>query len=171
MGVGNYTEDDIKNASRAFTGWTFSHPIPIYPQGHYPSRFEFHPEDHDTDEKTFLGHKGTFDGEDIIDIIVKEDATARFVSRHLCNFFVEDEPQVPAWQTIPPRDPELIKALEDEYFRSGYEIRSMLRVLFNSDSFKNARFAKVKSPAEVVCGTLRLVGDFTKPGPDIYDPA
>ena len=47
----------------------------------------------------------------------------------------------------------------------------MLRVLFNSDSFKNARFAKVKSPAEVVCGTLRLVGDFTKPGPDIYDPA
>ena len=44
MGVGNYTEDDIKNASRAFTGWTFSQPIPIYPQGHYPSRFEFHPE-------------------------------------------------------------------------------------------------------------------------------
>ena len=61
--------------------------------------------------------------------------------------------------------------LEDEYFRSGYEIRSMLRLLFNSDFFKNARFAKVKSPSEVVCGTLRLVGDFTRPKPRIYDPA
>jgi hypothetical protein len=59
--------------------------------------------------------------------------------------------------------------LEDEYFRSGYEIRSMLRVLFNSDFFKNARFAKVKSPSEVVCGTLRLVGDFSKPKPRLYD--
>lgn len=78
---------------------------------------------------------------------------------------------MPAWQSVPPKDPDLIKALEDEYFRSGYEIRSMLRVLFNSNSFKNARFAKVKSPAEVVCGTIRLVGDFTTPNPRFYDPA
>jgi Protein of unknown function (DUF1800) len=63
----------------------------------------------------------------------------------------------------------LIQALEEEYFRSGYEIRSMLRLLFNSDSFKNARFAKVKNPSEVVCGTLRLVGDFTQPKPQMYD--
>ena len=61
--------------------------------------------------------------------------------------------------------------MEQEYFRSGYEIRSLLRLLFNSDSFKNARFAKVKSPSEVVCGTLRLVGDFNKPRPRLYDPA
>ena len=57
--------------------------------------------------------------------------------------------------------PETIQMLEEEYFRSGYNIRSMLRVLFNSDAFKNARFAKVKSPAELVCGTLRLVEDYT----------
>ena len=55
--------------------------------------------------------------------------------------------------------------LEDEYFRSNYDIRSMLRVLFNSDFFKNARFAKVKSPVETVVGTTRLVGDFTFPKP------
>ena len=53
--------------------------------------------------------------------------------------------------------------LEDEYFSSGYDLRSMLRVLFNSDSFKNARFAKVKSPTEVVIGTMRLVDDFKTP--------
>ncbi len=53
--------------------------------------------------------------------------------------------------------------LEDEYFSSGYDLRSMLRVLFNSDSFKNARFAKVKSPTEVVIGTMRLVEDFKTP--------
>ena len=61
--------------------------------------------------------------------------------------------------------------LEAEYFRSGYEIRSMLRALFNSDFFKEARFAKVKSPAELVCSTLRFMGDFTRPQPRMYDMA
>jgi hypothetical protein len=57
--------------------------------------------------------------------------------------------------------------LEDEYFRSDYNIKSMLRVLFNSDAFKNARFAKVKSPIETIIGTLRLVGDWTEPKPGL----
>ena len=65
----------------------------------------------------------------------------------------------------PPRDPETIKMLEDEYFRSGYDIRSMLRLLFHSDAFKSARFAKVKSPVETVMGTMRLVGDWNSPKP------
>jgi hypothetical protein len=55
--------------------------------------------------------------------------------------------------------------LEDEYFRSGYNIRSMLRVLFHSDAFKNARFARIKSPIEAVVGTMRLIGDWTAPKP------
>jgi hypothetical protein len=59
--------------------------------------------------------------------------------------------------------------LEAEYFRSNYDIRSMLRVLFNADFFKNARFAKVKSPAEAVIGTMRLVGDFTTPKPGLLN--
>jgi len=71
--------------------------------------------------------------------------------------------QVPAWQNIEPRDPEAIKTLEDEYYRSNYDLTSVLRVLFNSDFFKEARFSKVKSPAELVIGTMRLVGDFTSP--------
>jgi len=76
---------------------------------------------------------------------------------------VADEAEVPAWQRTAPLDPAAIKMLEDEYFRSGYDIRSMLRVLFNSEFFKNARFEKVKSPTEVVIGTMRLVKDFTSP--------
>ncbi len=176
LGVGmdgqpNYTEDDVKGCAQAFTGWTIANAIPRYPYGMYDSQFLYNKFDHIEQEKTFLGETGNFNGQEIIDIIAKQPATARFISRHLYNFFVADEPQVPAWQTTPPQDPEFIKDLEDEYFRSGYEIRSMLRLLFNSDSFKNARFAKVKSPSEMVCGTLRLIGDFTQPKPRLYDPA
>ena len=127
----------------------------------------FDPRDHDTEEKTFLGETGNFDGEDIVDIIVKQPATARFVARHLYNFFVADDVQVPAWKDTPPQDIEAIKMLEEEYFRSDYNITAMLRVLFKSDFFKNSTFAKVKSPAETVIGTLKLVGDFKFPRPGL----
>jgi uncharacterized protein (DUF1800 family) len=170
MGVGkdgqlNYTEDDVKEAARAFTGWTVANAMPRYPYGRYLSTFVYDPKDHDDGQKTFLGETGNWNGEDIIRIIAKQPATARFIARHLYNYFVADEPQVPAWQHTPPRDPEAIKMLEDEYFRSGTDIRSMLRVLFNSDWFKQARFAKVKSPVETVVGTTRLVKDFDFPKP------
>jgi uncharacterized protein (DUF1800 family) len=172
MGVGkdgvlNYTEDDVKEAARAFTGWTVANAMPRYPYGRYLSTFIYDPSDHDDGEKTFLGETGNWNGEDIIRIIAKQPATARFISRHLYNFFVADEPQVPAWQHTPPRDPAAIKMLEDEYFRSNGDIRSMLRLLFNADFFKNARFAKVKSPVETVIGTIRQVGDFTFPKPGL----
>ena len=172
LGVGmdgqeNYSEDDVKEAARAFTGWTVTSGIPRYPYGRYETRFIYNPNDHDDDEKSFLGETGNFNGQDIIDIIVKQAGAARFVARHLYNFFVADEPQVPAWKDTPPRDPEAIKMLEDEYFRSNYSIESMLRLLFNSDFFKNSRFTKVKSPAETVVGTMRLVGDFSSPKPGI----
>ncbi len=167
MGVGNYSEDDIKNASRAFTGWTFTQPIPIYPQGHYPSKFVFKSDEHDYDEKTFLGNTGDFDGEDIIDIIVKQEATARFISRHLYNFFVADEPQVPAWSVEPPQDPDAIDELVKAYFDGGGDMRHVMRTLFNSDFFKNATFRKVKSPAELVAGVLKLGGSLDMPQPEM----
>ena len=167
MGVGNYTEDDIKNASRAFTGWTFTQPIPVYPQGNFSAEFTFKPEEHDYGEKTFLGHTGNFNGEDIIDIIVKQEATARFISRHLYNYFVADEPQVPAWSVDPPQDPQAIDHLVKTYFESNGDMRSIMRALFNSDYFKQAAFKKVKSPSELVAGVLKLGGTFTFPKPGI----
>lgn len=171
MGVGNYTEDDIKEAARAFTGWTFEQPIPLYPNGHYPARFAFRPDDHDYGEKVFLGHRGRFNGEDIIDIIVQQPATARFISRHLYNYFVADEPQVPAWPHIPPQDPEAIETLMTAFQESGGDIRHILRVLFNSDFFKEARFKRVKSPVELVAGTVKLAGTHAFPQPGLVELA
>ena len=167
MGVGNYTEKDVFECSRAFTGWTISPKIPRLPQGRFYWGFQYRPEDHDDTEKTFLGHTGSFNGEDIIDIIVRQPATGRFIARHLYNFFVADEAQVPAWQNTPPRDPAAVNIIGDAFISSGYDMRSTLRVLFNSDFFKaeSVRWAKVKSPAEVVVGTMRLVGDLVlRPG-------
>ncbi len=111
LGAGNYTEVDVLEASRAFTGWSFETKIPRLPYGRFPWKFEYRPEDHDDGEKTFLGHKGNFNGEHIIDIIVEQPACARFICRHLYNFFVADEPQVPAWSLEPPRDPVAIDLL------------------------------------------------------------
>ena len=168
MGVGNYTEDDIKMASRAFTGWTFTQPIPLDPYGRYPSEFVYREQDHDDSEKTFLGHTGRFNGEDIIAIIVQQPATARFISRHLYNFFVADEPQVPSWNDVPPQDQQAVETLCDAYFEHDGDIRAVLRILFNSDFFKDARFRKVKSPAELVAGTIKLAGNHDFPEPSLH---
>ena len=162
MGVGNYTEDDVKMAARAFTGWTINWPT-VNPFGLHENRFKYVHEDHDDSEKEFLGERGRFNGEDIIDIIVKQPATATFFCRLLYNFFVADEPPVAAWSIEPPRDPEAVKVLSEAFVDSGYEITAVLRTLFNSDFFKEARFAKVKSPVELVVGITRLVGDITNP--------
>ncbi|HYU19170.1 MAG TPA: DUF1800 domain-containing protein [Chloroflexota bacterium] len=173
MGIGNYTETDIKNVARAFTGWTFEQPIPLYPYGHYPSAFVYRADDHDESEKTFLGQTGSFNGEDIVEIIVKQEATARFICRHIYNFFVADEPQVPAWSATPPRDPDAVATLMKSYFDSDADIRSVMQTLFNSDFFKAARFTRVKCPAELIAGTLKLSGDYrsVEPGLQTLDAA
>ena len=166
MGVGNYSEDDIKNAARAFTGWSIAPKIPRNPLGRFFWKFEYKPEDHDHKEKTFLGQTGNFNGEDIMGIIVDQPASPRFLARHLYRFFVADEPQVSAWNTTPPNDPEAIEILVEAYKESKGDIRSILRVLFNSEFFKKSRLARVKSPAELIVGTVRMAGNYDgfKPG-------
>ena len=158
MGEGNYTEQDVKMSARAFTGWNKIAPIPNKTAGFYPSGFDYQEDDHDDGEKTFLGETGRFNGEDIIDIVVKQPATARFVSRHLYNFFVADDPQVAAWRDVPPAEPEAIDSLSQTFMDSRGDFRSILRVLFNSDFFKEARFKRMKSPTELVVGVIKLVG-------------
>ena len=107
LGVGrdeefNYSEDDVKACARAFTGWNVAPVYPPFPYGRSPWHFRFDPADQDDGEKTFLGETGPWNGDDIIDIICKQPATARFISRHLYNFFVADEPQIPAWRLDSP---------------------------------------------------------------------
>ncbi|MBI3328360.1 MAG: DUF1800 domain-containing protein [Nitrospinae bacterium] len=174
LGVGkdetfNYAEADVKTCARAFTGWNNAPAYPPFPHGRSPWEFRYDPADHDDSEKTFLGETGRWDGEDIINIICKQPATARFLARHLYNFLVADEVPVPSWRMTPPRDQAAIDILEKAYFDSGYEIKAMLRALLHSDAFKaeSARFARVKSPAEMVVGIMRTVGEHRgeiKPG-------
>ena len=176
MGVGNYTEDDVRQSSRAFTGWNIhnsdfhagrTNQDSVWPYGRIDWQYEYRPEDHDNGEKQFLGQVGDHNGEDVIDIICHHPATARFIARHLYNFFVADEPQVPAWDTVPPRDPHAIETLAQAFVESDYNIRATLRVLFNSAFFKASTFAKVKSPVEMVAGTARAAGGFEFP--DVVD--
>ena len=180
MGVGNYSEDDIKECARAFTGWTLGNTEYMvlrsmrdsdWPYGRISWHFEYKPEDHDEGEKTFLGQTGNFNGADIIEIICQQEATARFIARHMYHFLVADEPPVPSWPYTPPRDPEAIDTLTQTYFDSDHNIRSMLEVLFNSDFFKSddIRYEKVKGPAELLTGVLRLTGEFDRPRREIQD--
>ena len=169
LGVSNYTEVDVREASRAFTGWTIAPKLPRQPFGRFPWAFEYLGEDHDDGEKTFLGHTGNLNGEDIIDVIVKEPATARFICRHLYSFFVADEVQVPAWTIQDARDEDALEMMINAFEESGYEIKAVLRTMFNSDFFKNARYSKIKSPAEVVASTLKMVGSYQRPEPTIPD--
>ena len=182
MGAGNYSEEDIKECSRAFTGWSIANMDYMAmkmrnntarPYGYIDWQFEYKPEDHDDGEKTFLGKTGNFNGEDVIDIICEQPATARFISRLLYHSFVADEPPVPQWSLQEPGNPEAIEILMNSYFESNYNIGAMLETLFNSDFFKDesAYFARVKSPVELVVGTIRQAGGFDGPTYDVYASA
>ena len=166
MGIGNYTEDDVKEGSRAFTGWTLANAEymamraakdSIWPYSRIAWHFEFRDSDHDGGEKTFLGETGNFNGEDIIDIIVRQEATARFICTRLFQFFAADE--------IDEAGDRTIKEMMQTYFDSDNEMRSVLRTLFNSDYFKSeeARFARVKGPVELMVGAIRLAGSYRQP--------
>ena len=174
MGVGNYSEDDIKECSRAFTGWSIANSDyikelairnSIMPYGKLAWRYEYKEDDHDDGEKTFLGRKGNFNGEEIIKIICEQPATARFISRHLYHFFVADEPPVPSWPYKDPQDMGAISILEKAYFDSGYDIGEMIRVLFKSDFFKSetCHYKKIKRPAELAGNVLRTTEEFATP--------
>jgi uncharacterized protein (DUF1800 family) len=178
MGVGNYTEHDVKEAARAFTGWTIGNTEymtlksardSVWPYGRLSFHFEYKEDDHDNGEKEFLGEKGNLNGEDIIDIICKQPATAAFLSRHIYSFFVADEPPVPEWPYKPPNDPAAIEALTKVYFDSDYNVAEMLRFVFKSDFFKSedARYQRVKSPTELMAGVLRLTEEFDRPKMDM----
>ena len=163
MGIGAYNEDDVKACARAFTGWTIANQDymsvrasrdSIWPHGRLDWQFQYRPEDHDDGPKTFLGQTGRFNGEDILDIICQHPASSWFVAGKLYAFFVSDVP-----------DEGAIQLIAEDLRESGGDIRSALRTLFLSDSFRSAeaRYAKVKSPAELVAGTARLAGSFTSP--------
>ena len=138
MGVGNYTEQDIREASRAFTGWTND-----------VLEFRFDTATHDDGVKTFLGRTGAHNGEDIIDIILDTPVTAEYIGAKLYRFFVRDE-----------IDDATRAALGSTFRDAGYEVRPLLRRIFLSrDFYSRASYAtQVKSPVQLVVSTYRKLG-------------
>lgn len=152
MGRGNYTETEVRSTAESFTGWTIDQTIPRYPNGWYDTNFVFKENDHNHADKEFFGETGDFNGDEIIDRIVTQPATARFVATTLYRYFVADDP-----------DGEAIEELADVYFTSNYEISEMLRSLFLSDYFKKSKFDRVRWPAEHVVYLMKLTGEHTDP--------
>ena len=144
LGVGNYTETDIREAARAFTGWTND-----------GLRFVVKPELHDDGPKTFLGRRGNFDGLGIIDIILEQDAAARFIAAKLYRSFVHTDP--PAG---------LIAELGRRFKADGYHIGRLLRTIFVSRDFYSppAYATQIKSPVHLVVSSCRKLGLSEIPG-------
>ena len=179
MGAGNYSEDDIKDTARAFTGWTIVNPEymsikmrnnTVRPYGYISWQYQYDLGNHDQGLKTILGETGNWDGEDAVRIICNQGATAEYIARHLYHFFVADEAPVPQWPHQAPRDENAVKLMVNSYFESGHSIKAMLETMFKSDFFKDesARYARIKSPAEMVVGTMRLAGPIELPSDEIY---
>jgi uncharacterized protein (DUF1800 family) len=139
LGVGNYTEADVRESARSFTGWTVNRAT---------GEAVFVPRLHDDGDKTFLGQTGNFDGDNIIDIILRQPATAEFVGRKFLSAFVYDDPE-----------PELVTAVADHFRSSGYDVRALMNTLLHSNVFYSPRAyrALVKSPLELAIGTLKIV--------------
>ena len=154
MGEGAYNEDDVKAAARAFTGWASKPTMPPFFLGPFPMEFQFDPDDHDDGEKEFLGEVGNWNGEDIVEITVRQRATAEFISRRLYQFFVADD-----------ADEDEVQRLADVFEENDGEIRAVLRAIFKSDHFKSeaVRYRKIKSPTELVFGVARLTDRFDLP--------
>ncbi|MFL6256955.1 MAG: DUF1800 domain-containing protein [Pyrinomonadaceae bacterium] len=161
LGVeGGYTQKDVQEVARAFTGWTIYQPRGgggIYGGEDGDSRagsFYYAPRMHDDGEKTVLGVKipaggGAEDGRRVLDILVAHPSTAKFIATKLVRKFVSDEP-----------DPALVRRVADAFHNSKGDIKTTLRALFNSPEFNSseARRAKIKTPFELTVSALRTLG-------------
>jgi len=138
LGIGNYTENDIKEVARAFTGWA-----------HDGEGFIYRKFDHDDDAKTVFGKQGNFDGDDVLDIILQQRACATYIASRLWRFFVSDE-----------LDPQIVTGLGDLLRDNNYELRPMIRTLLASKAFYAPTNVgvQIKSPVQLVISTVRSLG-------------
>lgn len=139
MGVGHYSEQDIKEAARAFTGIRLDRRT---------CEVSFRRRQHDSGEKTLLGRTGDFQPADVIAIILDQPATAEFMSRKIWEFFAYEDPEAP-----------IVLALASVFRQSEYDVKALLQAMFRSDAFYSdrARFTHIKSPVELIVGTMRAL--------------
>ena len=136
LGRGRYTEQDVKEAARAFTGWAYNK----------KGEFQFRPALHDEGTKTFFGRSANFDGTDIIDSILEKPEAARFIARKLYVFLVSDSV-----------DESRVRELGDHFYKSGYDISVLVKKILTSDWFYEPKVigTKIKSPVELIVGINR----------------
>ena len=138
MGRGNYTEKDVKEAARSFTGWGFN----------LQGEFVFRKQLHDEGEKTFLGKTGNFDGDDILNMLLAQTQTADFITRKIYKYFVNE--------TV---DSEKLSWLSQGFKNANYDIKKILEDIFTSDWFYDEKNigTKIKSPIELLVGIRRFL--------------
>lgn len=131
-----YTENDIKEAARAFTGWSVA-----------KGEFIFKQRQHDTESKTFLGQTGNFDGEDVIKILLKEKQTARYLCEKIVEFLIG--------RTIPT---STLNTFVDEFYTSNYDLGVLIKSILTNEVFyqEETIACKIKSPTELLVGMTRL---------------
>lgn len=138
LGRGTYNENDIKEAARAFTGWTFDE----------EGVFQFRKNIHDDGPKQVFGKSGRFTGDDILDIILERKECARFIVTKLYLFFVNDLP-----------DAGIIDRLSKQFYDSGYDISALMKTMFTAGWFYDTKYmgALIKSPIDLIVGTTRML--------------
>lgn len=138
LGRGHYTEQDIKEAARAFTGWA----------ANAKGDFLFRKGQHDDGNKTLLGQTGDFEGDDVLDILLEQKQTARFISKKIYQFFVNDKP-----------DTQKIEWMAERFYKSNYDIAQLMEDVFTSDWFYDEKNigTKIKSPVELLAGIQRML--------------
>jgi hypothetical protein len=151
MGVGNYSEKDVREAARAFTGWYFDN-----------LTFKIEPAKHDDAPKTFLGKTGNFDGVDVLKIIFEQPVTAEFLAGKIYRFLVRDE-----------LSPELRKKLGAVLRQNNYEVKPLLTVIFSSKDFYSAASygAHIKGPVEHMVAMVKHLGADEIPGVPDFNQA
>jgi len=150
-GEPNYTEEDVKEVARAFTGWNYRRQAP------FP--FQLNVGQHDNGAKTIFGQQSNFSGEDVITILSAKPATARYLTWKLFNFFVYPV-------TNSSADKATIDKFSKVYLNNDHSIKELVRAIFTSDEFFSERafFSLIKQPVEYIAGAVRMLGGTYNPG-------
>ncbi|RPD40026.1 DUF1800 domain-containing protein [Chitinophaga barathri] len=138
LGRGNYTEKDIKEAARAFTGWGYNE----------IGQFQFRKNLHDEGNKTVLGKTGMFDGDDVIKILLEQKQTARYITAKIYRYFVNET-----------EDDARIDQLAAKFYQSNYDLRGLMQEIFMADWFYEEKHigSRIKSPVELIVGLRRSI--------------
>ncbi|HEY3117538.1 MAG TPA: DUF1800 domain-containing protein [Chloroflexota bacterium] len=161
MGRGNYSETDVREGARAFTGWNLDKNF----------QFTFNAKQHDDGLKTFLNQRGKWNGDDVVRIILEQPVSARFMASKLFNFFVHDHPSSTT-----------IQDLADQFRDNGFRVRELVRAIFLSADFASddAYHAVIRSPVEYVIGLMKsfgipqflpgITGSLSRMGMQLFNP-